>query len=316
MKRIAKIPMIVISIVFVLSCTGCMRVYDKPEFAEIKPNETAVVIPLEGETSAQGKTPNAEFYEKNIVYSKRIQIPHKWIREGRMANTGRYVPTVNVIIVNNSPFVREWTDTSDTGTSPRNQAIVAESKESIGFKARMTATAQVKTEDVAKFLAWYHGRSMDDIMDTDIRDYASGVFAAQCAKRPLDSIQRGKGDIMQVVSDETRKAFAERGITISSLNLVGEFTYLDPSIQTAINKVFQAERDKQAMVLNNQKTIAEARAKAEAGRLLNGNGLELKKLELRQQALDNELAAIDAWKNGAKLPDVMGGNGMVFNIPR
>lgn len=316
MKKIMKFALVAMLALVALSATGCIRAYDKPEFVEVAPNQTAVVIPLEGQTSAQGKSPNEDFYKKNLNYAKRIQVPHKWIQEGRMGSTGRYVPTVKVIITNNSPYVREWTDTNDTGTSVRNQAIVAESKESIGFKARMTATAQVKTENVPKFLSWYHGKAMDDILDTDLRNYIGGEFTAQCSRRNLDDIRVNKEQIMSVVTSKTVDEFEKRGITVTSLNLTGEFTYLNPKIQAVIDDVFAAAREKEAQDLRNAKNLAEAKNKAESGRLLaSGVGLELKKLEMRQYELENQRAAIDAWKAGAKLPDVMGNGGLLFNIP-
>lgn len=313
MKRITKIALVLALAIVAMSATGCMKPYDKPEFVEVQPNETAVVIPLEGETSAQGKTPNADFYSKNLNYAKRIPVPHKWVKEGRMADSGRYVPTVKVIVTNNSPYAREWTDTADTGTSAKNQAIVAESKESIGFKARMTTTAQVRTEDVPKFLSWYHGKPMDEILDTDLRNYIGGELTAECAKRELDDIRVNKEAIMSIVRNKTVDEFAKRGITITSLNLTGEFTYLNPKIQTVIDDVFAAAREKEAQELRNSKNIAEAKAKATAGKMLaSGVGLELKKLELRDKALDNQAAAIAKWNGEA--PKAVGSSSFL-NIP-
>ena len=36
---------------------------------------------------------NVEFYQKNMVSSKLIQIPHKWIKTGRTARSGYYKGT-------------------------------------------------------------------------------------------------------------------------------------------------------------------------------------------------------------------------------
>lgn len=318
MKRIAKFVAVIALAVAAMGLTGCIRPYDKPELVEITPSQSVVVIPLEGKTSDQGKNPSADFYKQHLVYSKRVQVPHKWIQMGWFTSDGKYVPTVRVIVVERKPVVREWTDAGDTGTSTKNQAFVAESGESIGFKARMTASAQIDEENVPDFLYRYNGKPLEEIMDTDLRNYAAGVFTEECAKLSVDQILAHKAEIMDTVRKNTVSTFAKRGVTVTALNLVGEFTYLDPNIQTVINKVFQADRENKAQTLLNEKMIAEAKAKATAGQLLSsGVGLELKKLELRQQEIDNETAWIEAWKSGgSKVPEVVTGGNASFLYSR
>lgn len=313
MKRITKLVIVVALAIVALGATGCVRPYDTPEYKEVTPSQSVVVVPLEGKTSEQGQTPSAAFYKQHLVYSKRIQVPHKWIKTGRWASNGKWVPTVRVIVVERKPVVREWTDTSDTGTSDKNQAVVAESRESIGFKARMTASAQIDEENVPDFLYRYNGRTLEDLMDTDVRNFAAGTFAEQCAKKSIDEILASKAEIMAEVRKSTVETFKARGVTITSLNLVGEFTYLNKDVQTSIDRVFQADREKKAQALLNQKMVEEARAKATAGKLLaNGVGLELKKLELREKELANQEAAIAKWDG--KAPTAVGANSFL-NIP-
>lgn len=72
--------------------TGCVRPYDKPEYVEIGPNETAFVIPMFTDDGVKTEdqvhlNENVEFYQKNMVSSKLIQIPHKWIKTGRFARS-------------------------------------------------------------------------------------------------------------------------------------------------------------------------------------------------------------------------------------
>lgn len=57
--------------------------YDKPEYKEIKPNETAFVFPLENDLNKQSKFQSAELLAQNKIASKRIQITHRWNQTGR-----------------------------------------------------------------------------------------------------------------------------------------------------------------------------------------------------------------------------------------
>lgn len=56
-----------------VSFTSCVRPYDKPEYVEVGPNETAFVIPLftdskvKTEDQVQLNAETAEFYQKNMV---------------------------------------------------------------------------------------------------------------------------------------------------------------------------------------------------------------------------------------------------------
>src|SRR5215212_10547161 len=106
---------------FVLN--GCVRSYDVPEYVEVETDETAFVLPLEGDTSQQAKFQSAKFLEEKKVSSKRIQITHRWSQTGRLNSTGNWIPAVKVIKVKRSPVTREWTAESSSGTARVDQAI-------------------------------------------------------------------------------------------------------------------------------------------------------------------------------------------------
>ena len=96
-----------------VSFTGCVRPYDKPEYVEVGPNETAFVIPMFTDENVKTEdqvhlNENVEFYQKNMVSSKLIQIPHKWIKTGRFARSGYYKGTVRVITVDLTPRSGNW----------------------------------------------------------------------------------------------------------------------------------------------------------------------------------------------------------------
>lgn len=310
-----KIRIILASIIVfavLLLNVGCMRAYDVPELVEVSPSQTAFLIPLDGETSKQATFSSEKFLAAAKVATKRVQIPHRFLQTGRMSNDGRYIPTMKVIIVERKPVTREWTDSSDTGTSAKNQAVIAETRESLRLVARMNCVAQIDEEDAVKYLYRYNEKTLDEVMDTEIRARIESTFVEQCAKYYLRDEENGilahKISMMKEVRDEVIPYFKGRGITINVIGLKGDFTY-ETTIQTAINERFQ--------------TIQE-RAKADAdsyiaAKLKQNGGLEYlikkKELEIRKQHEDNITAAIAAWKAGAKVPQAIGGGGTIFSLP-
>src|SRR5205823_11362387 len=100
---------------------GCMRAFDRPEYAEIDTSETGFLIPLEGDGGAQAKFQSEEYLRALKVAAKRVQITHRWSQEGRLPNSGRWIGTVRLIKVNRSPITREWTAEATTGTTAKNR---------------------------------------------------------------------------------------------------------------------------------------------------------------------------------------------------
>ena len=162
----------------VVGLTGC-KPYDKPEIVTIEPSQTAFLIALSGKTSDQKEFMSEQFLQDSKVATKQVQIPHRWLQEGRWQSTGRYIPTMKLIIVERKPETREWTELNSTGTSVKNEGLVAESKESIGFMARMNCSAQIDEQDAVRFLYRYNNKSLSDVMDTEIRARIESLFVEQ-----------------------------------------------------------------------------------------------------------------------------------------
>src|SRR5262245_11053528 len=96
--------------------TGCIKEYDRPEYVEIDTSETGFLIPLEGDGGSQGNFQSDDYLNERKVGRKRVQITHRWSQEGRLPNSGRWIPTVRLIKVNRSPVMREWA-TTQTSTA-------------------------------------------------------------------------------------------------------------------------------------------------------------------------------------------------------
>ena len=279
--------------------TGCVKPYDKPEFVTIEPHQTAFLIPLIGDTTAQASFESEEMLMQAKVAAKEIQIPHRWVQTGRYHWRGEYRDTMALIVVDRSPVTREWSSTDGVGTSAINQAIYAESSESIGFSAGMNCSAQIYSEtDAVKFLYCYNNKPLSEIMDSEIRARVESKFVEECASRTLNEILTEKEEIMKAVRTDVETYFAARGITITVLGMKDGLEYDDATIQKSINDKFSSEMKLTTQKNENERIISEAEAKAEANRILSES---LTDEVLKQQYYE---------KWDGKLPNVMGsGNG-------
>jgi len=284
--------------------------YDKPEIVTIEPSQTAFLIPLDGKTSDQKDFMSENFLKSAKVATKQIQIPHRWVQEGRYPSDGRYIPSMKLIIVERKPETREWTETPTTGTSTKNEGVTAESKESIGFLARMNCSSQIDESNAVKFLYRYNNKSLKEILDSEIRARIESKFVEECSKLSLDDILLNKENIMKNVRNDVTPYFKERGITISVIGLKGEFTYLNAEIQKSIDDKFKSSQSLITQKNENERSVSKAKADAEAIKI-QSESLE-KSLKLKE--LENQQDAIKKWDG--KMPSYIGGdNGTIFNIP-
>ena len=292
-----KIAIVLIFAIMTALCTGCVRPYDEPEFVTIEPSQTAFLIPLVGDTEKQASFESEELLSNAKVAMKEVQIPHRWVQTGRWDWVGEWRPTAVLVVVDRKPETREWCSTTDIGTSSNNQAIYAESSESIGFSVGMNCSAQIYSEDDAvKFLYSYNNKTLAEIMDTEIRARVESDFVEQCAKRTLNEILVQKEEIMAAVRNDVESYFAEKGITITVLGMKDGLEYDDPDIQRSINEKFSSEQKLITQENENKRIISEAEAIAKANKILSDS---ITDEVLRQKY-------IEKW-NG-ELPNYVGNN--------
>ncbi|MDP4181173.1 MAG: SPFH domain-containing protein [Bacillota bacterium] len=312
MKKVitAVVALIVLVVVIIVAVSGC-RPYDKPEIVTVESSQTAFLIPLDGKTSDQKEFMSEAFLQNAKVATKQIQIPHRWLQEGRVPSNGRYIPTMRLVIVERKPETREWTESPTTGTSTKNEGIIAESKESIGFMARMNCSAQIDESDAVRFLYRYNNKPLSEIMDSEIRARIESTFVEQCSKLTLDDILLKKDEIMKNVRDNTIQYFRDRGITITVIGLKGELSYLNAEIQKAIDEKFKSAQALVTQKNENERNVSKAKADAEAVKIQ----AETIQQQIKLKELDVTQKAIEKW-NG-QMPQYITGNGggTIFNIP-
>lgn len=222
---------------------GCRRPYQAPVYVEVKPNETAFLVPLEDDVEKQVKLDSVSAYENAKVSAKRIKIPTEWEQTGRKDRQGFWKEMAMVILVDRSPISREWTENSSTGTSAANQAFVLESSESIVFTIAGNGSARIDEQDAAKFQYYYSGKTLDQIMDSDIRPYFGTRLSSKFSKLTTAECTEQKADLFTEAFEETKTYFTDFGITIMNLGMSGGMEYVDKEIQDGINKKVVAQQE-------------------------------------------------------------------------
>lgn len=268
------------------SLSACMGPVQLEKLENVGPNETAFVIPVEGDTTAQGKFESVEYLEKKKVLAKRVTIPTRKLDTGRWPGEFEWIPTVRVIKVDRSLVTREWVNRRDpnTGKVTDRKAILVESSESVNFGVGVNITAMIQEEDAPRYLYWHSGKPLSEVIDTNIRGFIQSVAAREFGRMSLEDAKKKKGDVFVVISKETIEHFKKYGITIQTIGSADGLDF-DEAIQLSINNTQTAQAEVE--VARQQKIAQEERnkmniAKAEADRKV---AEEFAKAQQAQQAL-------------------------------
>lgn len=266
-----KISLMLVMIGITVASSGCMRPYPKPIIEEIGNNETAFLVPMEGDTGKQAKFDSAEQLNQMKVAAKRVTIPVTWVKTGRTHISGHYLPNARLIRVDRSPVARRWTAETDSGTSKSRQVLEAESKDSIGVSSGFAITAYVTEEDTAKYLYWFPGKDLASIIDNQVFNSCQAIYSRMAGTYDVKELRNYK----EAINDEIRKSvipqFKALGITIDpSMGLIGGLVYDNPAIQNAIDTVFIAqtmeakrEADRIAQIKQNELDLSIEKNEAE-----------------------------------------------------
>lgn len=329
MKTVNSVGLVIVLALVISLNVGCMRPYQAPIVEEIQNNETAFLVALEGsETGAKFDSIGA--IEKAKVATKRVTIPTRWLQEGRLIGDGKWIPTAKLIKVDRTPVARRWTAEASTGTSGKNQALSAESKDSIGVSSGFAIMAAIDESDTAKYLYRYPGKNLADIMDNQMFNDCQAIYSEICAKYEVRELRFHKDEISLAMREKLIPKYKEDGISISpTMGLIGGLVYENKDIQKSIDEVFiaqtlqakrQAELDAQnkenERLLANEQNEAKKRmvkadaeayeisAKAKAITTGGENYLKVRTLEVMA-------TGIDKW-NGSLPVTFAGGGGNVL----
>lgn len=271
-----------------INLTSCMKPYQEKIYVDVKSSETAFVLPLEGENKAkQGKLDSESYLEGNKVAVKRIQIPTRWHKTGRwfLGHNGKWIPTVKVIIVDRKPETKKWTG--------KQNDINVESKESISFGIGVTVTASIPEYSTAKFLYQYSGKSLETVVETDIRPYIQSVLTSEFGNLKLEECQASRAIINKNMVEKVGNHFKNYGIEIKQLGIVGGFTYESESIQQSIDSKFNSA----------QKVISSENEVLAANNFLKAANAIRKQKEVANEEIMN-LAIAEGIKSGRFLSNL------------
>lgn len=297
----------------IMCLTAGLAACGKQDIVEIKPNETAFLIQLDGNSKTQKAFMSEEYLAENKVASKRVVIPYVSVAGANFF--AATVPAAKLIMVDRKPVTREWTRSEKTGTSPHNQAISVESKESIDFSIGVVLTASIPENSAAKFLYHYAGTPLEVIADTNIRGYVQAALSREFGARDLDTARKEKALIFSQVFKETRDAFEKKGVSIDNLGYSEGMTYSDANIQKSINETFEAQM---AVQKAQQRVVEAVQLRLAAEEFAKAKDASVAKIDLdiRQLQAQAQIEAVRKWDGHLPANVVPQGSGMLFGLDK
>ena len=241
---------------------------DVTEVVYILPNWSAFFIPDTGANKdSQSNFGSVDYLNSNKIPAKRFLIPHAKLSgtggTSMLSGPDYYIPTGRMIIVDRTPFFREWVDAADRGTSTKKQGFSFETRDSVNISTGITVSAYVSEQNAASFLYWFgtklpegdlnrpevqfysilRSASLPEVMDGIVRAKVQETLALEFSKRSFDEAIAQKGVILKAIFDAVKAEFEPKGITIGFLGLSGPLNFSD-AIQASIDHNIVATRQK------------------------------------------------------------------------
>ena len=263
--------------------TSASAYYDKTNWVEpyfILPNESAFFIPDVGANKESQAGFGSEAYlRENKIPAKRFEIPHAKLA-GSAYWGEYYVPTGRLIIVDRTPYNREWVHSHERGTSAKDESFPCQSKEGINVTAEVSIAASVKEEDSPRFLynfgvkppagdrtkpeviftSVYHGVSLAEVMDKVVRGKIQAIVAHKIGKRDLDKVNEDSAIIMSEIFAEATEFCKSIGVTLTYIGWAGTFSF-DKDVQQAINDRYTGEKIKPVLATLQTKAVLDMMGK-------------------------------------------------------
>jgi hypothetical protein len=245
--------------------------YEKTERTEaytIMPNESAFWIPDVGDNkSSQAQLDSEGYLNEKKLAIKRFLIPHaKLNNSGGYIGWDYYVPSGRLIIVDRTPYSREWVDAEDRGTSKKKEGFPCQSKEGLNIIAGVSIGTSVMERDAAKFLyrfgvnppldvkgkpadrtnpeviftSVYYGRSLQEVMDDVGRKKVQTLVCSEITSRTFDQANAETNLIITTVEQKAREFFSSVGITLDFIGWGDTFEF-DKDVQKAVNDKYMAQ---------------------------------------------------------------------------
>jgi hypothetical protein len=248
---------------------------DRTEVYPILPNQSAFWIPEVGAVKdKQVQVDSEAFLNENKVQLNRFQIPHQKLAGSAcnsiFAGWDYFVPAGRLIIVDRTPFSREWVDAQERGTSVKKEGFPCQSKEGLNITVGVALGASVSQANAAKYLfrfgvlppkgevrgaadsiendgriiftSVYYSRSVQNVMDDFGRKKVLELICDQITSRTFDKANEEAKLIKDAAAKQIVDFFAGYGITIDFMGWADTFTF-DKEVQDAVNRLYIAKQD-------------------------------------------------------------------------
>ena len=289
-------------------------------------NEEAFLVPLEGDLNSQAHMgEGVQGFEKQRVETQMVSLQQRTFATGRLWSSYKWVPTQRLVKIDTSPVTRDWTESSNTGTSTKNQAIEIESIDSIGLALPANITCVIRRGQGAKARYNVAGQSLEEIVDGQVHGYFQAKAAEKFGIMPLAEVNSKMASVGDEILDEARVFFQERGVWIESFSWKGGVIYTNHQIQEKIDDLFIAENDS-LVAQREQATTRKANeillSKAETQRdaaitAHEARAATLLKTQLEIRKIEAETVVALAKNFDGTLPVMVpAGSGLLFGIDK
>jgi hypothetical protein len=265
-KRLFRSALMLAVLVLFAASDDAHAFFEKTERTEaytIMPNESAFWIPDVGANKdSQAQLESESYLNANKLAVKRFIIPHQKLgNSGGYMGWDYYVPTGRLIILDRTPFSREWVDAEDRGTSKIKEGFPCQSKEGLNIVAGVSIGTSVLEKEAAKFLyrfgvttpkgdrtsgeviftSVYYGRSLREVMDDVGRKKVQTLVCGEIGKRTFDVVNAESEQIMAEVEKQAREYFAAVGVTLDFIGWGDTFEF-DKDVQKVVNDHYAAQK--------------------------------------------------------------------------
>jgi len=216
------------------------------EVVSIAPDEWAILVPVDGDTTQQAKDNSYEMYKESLVSGKIITIPYKRIDIG--PGQSRSVLAFNLYRTKRTPISRSWysvVSTDATGGAVYTQkgdkpGFGTETAGSTGLMIGFNITYNVTAPE--KYLFW-KGQDPDLASFGDTTMYTSlGALVSEIVSTYKDEeLTTKKAEISLKLKNALNEKYVPKyGVEVTELGIVGGIQFDNPEIQKQIdNRMIQ-----------------------------------------------------------------------------
>ena len=241
-----------------------------PENLMVQPNEAMFWVPDQGANKdTQVKLNSPEYWRDNRIAAKLFPVPHRQLENLGWGPWGGYwVSSGHAILLDLTPFNREWTGSTTSGTSARDESIKCQDLGGLDATFDVGVIASVSYDDAPMFLSKFGidsitgsrtdpnvvfqtvwtGRDLRRVMDTYGRTVIGINICNAASARGVDDINKNLGTILKEATEVSKKTLADRGITLDALGWVGTVSF-DRTVQSAMNRKYVASKDAEIAAL-------------------------------------------------------------------